>query len=336
MGVFTKSLFILLIAISLPLLYRQFATDKTVKFMSSYYSNYNNIDQFLRKSASQIEQAKDYLADSKQVKVIVDQVQQQIKQQLESFSSKKDDNKPQQPQEKPVEKKILPEARLSKCPGEANPVRVWSKQELANFDGKSGETDIYLAFLGTVYNVSVNAQHYANGAEYNVFAGRDATRAFVTGNFTHDLHDDITDIDVSFYPHVESWASFYSASYQVLGRIEGRFFDSKGCSTQELERVQHMFNKLEQDKVARREIEQEIPECNSEWNSDTQKGKVWCTAKSGGVERDWVGVPRMFNDGSTNRCACFNKDAHNAEDLGKSMSVYPGCNPDSTECSLLQ
>ncbi|TGZ48901.1 Neuferricin [Temnothorax longispinosus] len=39
--------------------------------------------------------------------------------------------------------------------------------------------------------------------------------------------------------------------------------------------------------------ERMFPLCNIEWNRDT--GIVfWYTERSGGIERDWTGVPRMF------------------------------------------
>lgn len=50
---------------------------------------------------------------------------------------------------------------------------------------------------------------------------------------------------------------------------------------------------------------QVFPPCNSEWKKDTG-GRVWCSTKSGGVTRDWVGVPRIYTDPTArgSRCAC--------------------------------
>lgn len=339
MGLTTKAIIILLVAISTPLLYRQFSNENTVKFMSSYYSNYKSIDQFLRQSANHLDTAKEYLPDTQQIKVLTGQINEKITSILDSVKTK-----PSEPAGKASkrasgdEKPSIP-ARKVQCPTEDlsnQQISLWSKQELSKFDGNSGNTEIYLAFLGLVYNVTNNGQHYAGGAEYNIFAGRDATRAFVTGNFTHDLHDDISDIDDSLYAHIESWASFYNTSYPILGRLEGIFFDSRGCKTEELLRVYKTFEKLDSEKSVQKEEENDYPECNSEWNSDLKQGKVWCSTKSGGVERDWVGVPRIYRKGETNRCACFNTDSGGADDVSQFMSIYPGCDAKATECILSQ
>ena len=36
---------------------------------------------------------------------------------------------------------------------------------------------------------------------------------------------------------------------------------------------------------------QMFPPCNVEW-SQAEGSRLWCTKKSGGITRDWVGVPR--------------------------------------------
>lgn len=347
MGLFTKSLIVILFAVSTPLLYRQFANDNTVKFMSSYYSNYKSIDQFLRQSANHLEKAKEYVPDVKQIKESADKLYQHVNSIVasttDSLKGKVDNKKAvneervERKKEKEERKEEKPNVKLVQCPGEKIKTQLWSKQELAKYDGSSMDSSkIYLAFLGSVYDVTVNAQHYAKDGDYSVFAGRDATRAFLTGNFTHDLHDDIRDVDGSLYSQIESWSSFYSSNYPLLGKLEGLYYDSQGCATQELHRVIKMLSNSEEDKAVRQEQEKSFPECNSEWNSDTKKGRVWCSTKSGGVERDWVGLPRIYKDGETTRCACFNQDAPDAPQLSKLMSVYPNCKIDATECILKQ
>lgn len=317
--------------------------------MSTYYSNYKAIDRFLRQSADHLDSARDYLPDSEQIKGAVGDLNRRFKSFIDSTIAQ---NSKQAAEKQPpsaankkntktpdaTEKEEAAPFRTVSCPDDEpavrqRSIRLWSKAELASFDGSASD-EIYLAFLGIVYNVTVNAQHYAKGSEYNVFTGQDATRAFVTGNFTHDLNDDVRDIDPSMYSHIESWQSFYSSSYQILGRLEGSFFDSRGCPTQELKRVHGVSSSLEQAKLDQRELEKEYPECNSEWNSDTKKGRVWCSEKSGGVERDWAGLPRIYNDGQSNRCACFNLNGEQAKELEKNMSLYPGCDPKATECKL--
>lgn len=336
MGIFMKSMLIIAIAISTPIIYRQFATDNTIKFMSTYYSNYKMIDTYLKQSANRIDQAKEHLPDAKQLQHVYEKLKKQFNQFLDpvsTTSSKKSDVLRSSNEKPSSESKTGRAHRLTSCPGEQVQVRLWSKDELSEFDGNSGSPDVYLAFLGVVYNVTINAQHYGPGADYNAFAGHDATRAFVTGNFTHDLHDDIRDIDEQMYSHFGTWASFYSTSYPTLGRIEGAFFDSRGCATPELIRVQGVFDKLAQDKANQSELDKSLPECNSEWNGDLKKGRVWCSTKSGGVERNWVGVPRIHDSGSK-RCVCLNLESPDAAQQAKSLGLYPGCDARAIECTL--
>ena len=55
-----------------------------------------------------------------------------------------------------------------------------------------------LALLGVVYDVSRGKEYYGPGGGYSFFAGRDASRAYVTGKFevSVDWKDVIYDIDI--------------------------------------------------------------------------------------------------------------------------------------------
>lgn len=336
MGLFTKSFLILAIAVSTPLIYRQFATENTIKFMSNYYSNYNVIDRYLRQGASHIDQAKDYLPDSKQLQQVYEKLNKQFNQFLNPAQAPTS-NKKDGPAEKSASQANSDQTvRMTNCPGEQNQVRLWSKDELSKYDGKSGSADLYLSFLGVVYNVTVNAKHYGPGADYNAFTGRDATRAFVTGDFTRDLHDDVRNIDEKLYSHIEAWDLFYSSSFQQLGRVEGAYYDSRGCPTAELDRVHGVFAKLAQEKASQSETDKALPECNSEWNADLKQSRVWCSNKSGGVERDWVGVPRIYQDADSKRCVCLNLNSPDVQKQAATLSLYPGCDASASECTFKQ
>lgn len=331
MGLFAKAILILGIAALTPLVYRQYATDNTIKFMSNYYSNYKLIDSYLRLSAGHIDHAKEYLPNSEQLQQVYEKLNKQLKQFLNPVPHNKDVLDKSTGQQD--EKSASTVNRLTSCPGEEAQLRLWSKDELSNFDGSSSP-EVYLGFLGIVYNVTINGQHYGPGADYNAFAGHDATRAFVTGNFTHDLHDDIKDIDEKMYLHFETWSSFYSMTYQSLGRIEGAFYDSRGCPTSELNRVNTVFAKLSEEKTKQNEQDKQLPECNTEWNGDLKKGKVWCSKKSGGVEREWAGVPRIYDDGESKKCVCLNPEAPNLAQQSENLVLYPGCETNASECWL--
>ncbi|KAI9044022.1 putative heme/steroid binding domain protein [Aspergillus affinis] len=72
--------------------------------------------------------------------------------------------------------------------------------QLAPHDGSDPSIPIYLAVNGSIFDVSANPMIYGPGGHYNIFAGRDATRAFVTGCFQDDLTADMTGVEDMFIP----------------------------------------------------------------------------------------------------------------------------------------
>ncbi|KAH8678132.1 hypothetical protein BX600DRAFT_493459 [Xylariales sp. PMI_506] len=72
--------------------------------------------------------------------------------------------------------------------------------ELAQFDGSDPSKPIYLAINGTIYDVSANQRTYGQGGSYNVFAGTDASRGFVTGCFRDDRTADMRGVELMFIP----------------------------------------------------------------------------------------------------------------------------------------
>jgi predicted heme/steroid binding protein len=72
--------------------------------------------------------------------------------------------------------------------------------QLSLYNGTDTTLPLYLAVNGTIYDVSENRMIYGPGGSYNFFAGRDATRAFVTGCFKDDLTADIRGVETMFVP----------------------------------------------------------------------------------------------------------------------------------------
>jgi predicted heme/steroid binding protein len=63
--------------------------------------------------------------------------------------------------------------------------------ELRSYDGSDPNKPIYLALNGTIYDVTAGRRVYGPGGSYSVFAGKDATRGFVTGCFGEDSTPDL-------------------------------------------------------------------------------------------------------------------------------------------------
>lgn len=73
-------------------------------------------------------------------------------------------------------------------------------QELSAYDGTDPNKPIYLAINGTIYDVSNGRRMYGPGGSYNVFAGIDASRGFVTGCFADDRTPDMRGVEEMYLP----------------------------------------------------------------------------------------------------------------------------------------
>lgn len=225
--------------------------------------------------------------------------------------------------------------------------RLFSKAELSRYSGGKGSPGLYLAVLGQVFDVRKGTKHYGPSGSYRFFAGRDASRAFVSGDFTDSgLVDDVTGLSPTEMLSLQDWLIFYKREYIYKGRLAGTYYDHNGEPTQALihaEQVTEQGRKLKGES----ELEnKQFPPCNSEWTS-TKGGRVWCSTYSGGIERNWVGVPRkLYTAGSKNhRCACVRTDgpalnqpdsAHSRGDLDNpALREYPGCHSLSHFCAIV-
>lgn len=73
-------------------------------------------------------------------------------------------------------------------------------EELSVYDGSDPEKPIYLSINGTIYDVSAGARMYGPGGSYNLFAGTDASRGFVTGCFKEDRTQDMRGAELMYMP----------------------------------------------------------------------------------------------------------------------------------------
>lgn len=222
---------------------------------------------------------------------------------------------------------------------------LFTTELLSEYDGRDAGKGVYLSFLGIVYNVTRGVKHYGPGGTYAVFAGRDATRAFVTGNFElEQLQDDVTDLETAAFSGIKEWAQFYEREYGAIGRLVGTYYDSNGCPTSQLEKVHSTYNELDLQANEKKKEEEKYPHCNSEWSQETKVTRFWCSQMSGGVQRSWTGVPReLFSrDSNSRRCACVqiqkDKDSEPSIEYADDDSddpmlrQYAGCDPNSDQC----
>ncbi|XP_032812337.1 neuferricin isoform X2 [Petromyzon marinus] len=138
------------------------------------------------------------------------------------------------------------------------------------------------------------------------------------------------------------------ASYQALaGKLVGRFYDEQGRPTEALREVEEALALGHKAKEEKELQKRRFPPCNSEWSA-ASGSRVWCGKRSGGVERDWVGVPRLlFTPGSSPSCVCVrttgppsdrpaSSEHPNAGDLEHpGLKSYRECPPLAESCVVL-
>lgn len=210
---------------------------------------------------------------------------------------------------------------------------VFTVDQLRTKDGSS-DSGLWIAILGRIYDVERGRKHYGPGGGYSFFAGRDATTAFITGDFEGEVTEDLDDV-LKLPPRdihaVWNWMKFYEKDYKFVGKLVGRYYDSDGEETEYLKTVRREVELEEQNRERLENEKQEFPPCNTEWSQE--KGSTfWCSEKSGGVQRDWIGVPRkIFKPGQTDfNCVCV----HDSKLDSPNLKEFDHCDSKSTKCTF--
>jgi len=115
------------------------------------------------------------------------------------------------------------------------PKRTFTREELKKYDGSNPDLPIYLAVKGNVYDVTEGRRHYGKEGSYNIFAGRDASRAFVTGCFDPEKcfdNDSLEGLTEKQLSEVDTWEEFYKnhKEYFLVGYMEKQKEDVKKAS----------------------------------------------------------------------------------------------------------
>ncbi|KAK7597684.1 hypothetical protein V9T40_009909 [Parthenolecanium corni] len=211
---------------------------------------------------------------------------------------------------------------------------LFTVDELKTYNGENSNL-LYISILGQVFDVSKASSYYGVNQVYHGFTGRDASRAFVSGDFSElGLTDDVLDLPLQDLPHLTDWLKMYQSKYKYKGKLIGRFFDENGYPTEYNKEFQKRLLQAEKEKQLENADKELFPPCNVEWTAD-KGSRVWCTKKSGGIDRDWIGVPRkLFVPGSqTYRCACINISPQNSKyAMDTKFSEYDGCDSNSHSC----
>ncbi|CAI7816591.1 unnamed protein product [Closterium sp. NIES-53] len=213
--------------------------------------------------------------------------------------------------EPPVEK-VATRSNPRKAQWQAD--KLWSAEELAKYNGSQKGVPLLLGILGDVFDVTKGRKHYGKGQGYNHFAGRDATRAFVSGNFSGDgLTDDLTGLSGEQCIGIADWRDFYFKTYIHVGKLVGRFYDEQGKPKDALGEFDLLLKEGKRLRDVAKVVEKKYPGCNSRW-AQNEGGK----AEGGPV-----------GGSEDTRCACFTKEQLASR---SDLQEYDGCDPDATKC----
>ena len=203
------------------------------------------------------------------------------------------------------------------------PRRVFTAAELAAHDGSQPGQSIWLAVLGEVFDVSSGEKHYGKGMPYNLFAGRDASRAYANLQLRDADNDALDGLSPKEILAVRNWLQTYTTSdkYVHLGVLAGRYYDAYGRKTREWHDVEASIRQAERESRLKDEAMKEITNCNSRWRQGEGYTR-WCT---GGL------VPRELKmPGSAGtRCVCAPTDVASER---ADMKALPGCDESAAEC----
>ncbi|XP_021735341.1 membrane-associated progesterone-binding protein 4-like isoform X2 [Chenopodium quinoa] len=184
------------------------------------------------------------------------------------------------------------------------PSRLFTVQELSLYNGTDEQLPIFLGILG------------------------DASRAFVSGNFTGDgLTDTLRGLSSSEVKSVVEWRDFFLKTYTFVGRLVGRYYDFRGMPTKYLKNAEAKAARGAQLLEKQKREEEKIPNCNSKW-SQHEGGEVWCDD----------GYPRLMQrpleialtGKMSKRCVCLKED----ELQQSGLEVYEGCDYHAKACKV--
>ena len=166
-----------------------------------------------------------------------------------------------------------PEERYSKTG-----TRLITINELSAHGPEGPLKPIWLAVMGRVYDVNRGADsYYGPNGGYKVFSGRDASRAFVTGEFKGaGLTDDVTGLNPLQLEELDGWVKFYDKDYTYVGKLIGRYYNEDGSPTKEWYKFQRTLAGKDKLLEERDREDAKYPMCSSHYTEE-DGGAVYCT-----------------------------------------------------------
>ncbi|KAI0929841.1 hypothetical protein AcV5_006700 [Taiwanofungus camphoratus] len=112
---------------------------------------------------------------------------------------------------------IMQPARTDLAPPKDDPFTL---EELKQYDGSDGSKPIYVAIKGTVFDVTHKRDTYGKGKTYNLFAGKDASKALGMSSLKEeDAIPDYSTLSENDLKTLNDWHDFFSKRYNVIGKV---------------------------------------------------------------------------------------------------------------------
>ncbi|CAI5496704.1 unnamed protein product [Closterium sp. Naga37s-1] len=108
-------------------------------------------------------------------------------------------------------------------PGPPEPIKIGeiTLEELSQYSGSDPEKPILLAVRGKIYDVTRGKHFYGPGGPYEVFAGKEASRAFAKmSTDPKDAVGDLTGLSYSEMETLRDWESSLQFKYDVVGSVK--------------------------------------------------------------------------------------------------------------------
>ncbi|KAF8314427.1 cytochrome b5 [Clavulina sp. PMI_390] len=114
----------------------------------------------------------------------------------------------------------MPQATTPTAPPKYDP---YTYQSLAAFDGSTPGQPIFVSVKGIVFDVTPNAAMYTPGSKYNMFAGKDGSKALAISSMspTDAVPVDVSTLTPEQVGKLDGWYQFFEKRYNIIGKIVG-------------------------------------------------------------------------------------------------------------------
>ncbi|EMD33733.1 hypothetical protein CERSUDRAFT_56375 [Gelatoporia subvermispora B] len=93
-------------------------------------------------------------------------------------------------------------------------------EQLKEFDGSDPSKPIYVSIKGTIFDVTRKVDTYGKGKAYNLFCGKDASRALGMSSLKdEDAVPDYSTLSEADLKTLNDWHSFFSQRYNIVGKV---------------------------------------------------------------------------------------------------------------------